>query len=102
MLKLRQEDVGGLVLYVVCEVVRDLPSGSWGKFTSESVARNFMRWLQSLDTEGLIRRLIHGLWDDADRDLYEHIICRANHVTRVDTTYLTGGYWQRHYPHAAF
>lgn len=102
MLKLRTEDVGGLVLYVVCEVVRGLPSGSWAKFTSESVARNFMRWLSSLDTEGLIRRLVDGLWSEDDRTLYEQIISRADHVTRVDTTHLTGGYWQRYYPHATF
>lgn len=102
MLKLRQEEVGGLVLYVVCEVVRGLPSGSWGKFTSEVVACNFMRSLQSHDTEGLIHRLICGLWSDDDRALYEHIISRVDHVTRVDTTHLTGGYWQRYYPHLAF
>lgn len=102
MLKLIQENVRGLVVWCVCEVIRGLPSGSWAKFTSREVARNFMRWLQTLDTEGLLRRFIAQVWTQADKQLYALIISRSKHVSRVDVTHITGTYWQRYYPKAAF
>lgn len=102
MLKLIQEDVRGLLVWCVCEVIRGCPAGSWAKFTSEQVARNFMRWLETLDTEGLIRRLLSGLHSETDKQLYATINRRADHVTRVNVQHLTGTYWQRYYPHAAF
>lgn len=95
MLQIEQENVRGIIVWAVCEVMRGFPSGSWGKFTSEVVARNFMRWLQALDTEGLIRRIITGVYSEADERLYEYILARREHITRVDATGLTGTYWQR-------
>jgi hypothetical protein len=104
MLKLRQEDAEGLIVWAVCEVVRGFPTGSWGKFTSRSVAENFMRWLRTLDTEGLIRRILTDRYSRADEQLYESILTRREHASRVDVEHITGTYWQMHniYPHAAF
>lgn len=98
MLKLVQENIGGLIVWCVSEVIAGFQSGSWAKFTSETVARNFMRWLQTLDTEALIRRAIAGLWNRTDRELYALINRRANHITRVNVIDRTGTYWQRYYP----
>lgn len=102
MLKLKQEQIGTLVVWCVAEVIAGLPSGSWAKFTSKKVASNFMCWLQTLDTEVLIRRLVSGLWNEADKRLYALIRRRADHVTRVDLTHRTGTYWQRYFPEAEF
>lgn len=102
MLRLIKEDISGVVVWCVAEIITGLPAGSWGKFTSKQVAQNFMRWLSGLDTERLIRRLVNGLWSEADKQLHDLINRRADHETRVNVQHITGTWWERHYPHAAF